>query len=91
MTDQIFSNALYFPAIQRLNGGVASGFQHVEINNDDNKRILQLKGTARNVEACEKEFNWASLTSDDCYIIEIGPTIYAWKGSKANPFEVSQE
>ena len=59
------------------------------INGDDNKRMLRVKGKGQFLTAKEVEFSWSSLTCDDCYIIEIGPNVYQFKGANANPFEVS--
>lgn len=69
-------------------GGIESGFVHIEKPNlDDNQRILRLKGRANNIRSKEVKFEWASLTNDDVYIIEIGENLYRWKGQKANMFE----
>jgi len=77
----------YFKKVEYKHGGVASGFTHVEINEDDNKRLLRVKGRGRNVVAKEVDFTWDSFTCDDVYIIELGADIYRWKGAGANMFE----
>lgn len=80
----------YFEAtggIKYKSGGVASGAHHVVSNADDNVRILRLKGIRNKIKAKEVKFEWASVTNDDVYVIEIGSDIYRWKGSKANIFE----
>ena len=51
--------------------------------------MLRVKGKGQFLTAKEVEFSWSSLTCDDCYIIEIGPNVYQFKGTDANPFEVS--
>lgn len=78
----------YFkPAIQYLQGGVASGFNHVEINDfSEIKRLLWVRGRQQ-VRADEVPFEWASLNKSDCFIIDMGNEIYQWNGPNANPFE----
>ena len=77
----------YFRKIEYKKGGVASGFNHCEINEDDNLRLLRIKGKGAKVACKEVEFSYDSFTTDDVYIIEIGSDIYRWKGKKASMFE----
>uniref|UniRef100_UPI00358EC395 gelsolin-like n=1 Tax=Myxine glutinosa TaxID=7769 RepID=UPI00358EC395 len=67
-------------------GGVASGFQHVETNEVDVKRLLHLKGR-RSVRAYEVPLSWSSFNKGDCFIIDLGENIYMWCGSMCNRFE----
>ncbi|XP_067846040.1 scinderin-like [Heptranchias perlo] len=67
-------------------GGVASGFEHVVTNDTNAKRLLHVKGK-RNVRASEVPFTWSSFNNGDCFIIDVGATIYQWNGSKSNVYE----
>lgn len=66
-----FSNGLEYGT-----GGESSAFRHVEINEDNNERLVVIKGRHPVISCHEKPFSWSSLTTDDAYIIEIGPNIY---------------
>jgi len=78
----------YFPTgITYRDGGVDSAFNSITSNMKKRTRILQVKGR-RQVRATEVIFSWASLNKGDCFIIELDNTIYLWKGSESNPFEV---
>lgn len=77
----------YFKKIEYKTGGVASGFTHCEVNEDNNLRLLRVKGKGAKVACKEVEFSYESFTTDDVYIIEIGSDIYRWKGAKASMFE----
>jgi len=82
--------ASYFEAtggIQYKCGGKASGANHVVTNEDDNKRILRVKGVRNKIKSKEVAFSWDSVTSDDVYIFEIGADLYRWRGAEANMFE----
>jgi len=71
-------------------GGVESGFNHVEVNADDSRRILRVKGRGNKVYCKEVPFAWSSLTCDDVYIFEVGSYLWRWKGPKGNMFEWNQ-
>lgn len=68
-------------------GGVASGAKHVITNQDDEVRLLRVKGRGRKITSSQVAFNWSSIFNDDVYIFEIGSDIYRWRGSGANMFE----
>ncbi|CAB1453805.1 unnamed protein product [Pleuronectes platessa] len=65
-------------------GGIASGFQHV--TEEIVKRLLQVKGR-RMIRANEVDMSWDSFNKGDCFIIDLGETIYHWAGSDCNRFE----
>lgn len=52
-------------------GGVASGFQHVVINDMNVKRLLHIKGRWA-IRATEVEMSWSSFNKGDCFIIDLG-------------------
>ena len=57
----------YFDKIEYLQGGLSSGFKHVVINEDNNKRLLRVKGIGPKVRATEVDFSWDSFSTDDVY------------------------
>ncbi|CAL1584145.1 unnamed protein product [Knipowitschia caucasica] len=67
-------------------GGVASGFHHVVTNELTASRLLHIKGR-RVVRATQVPLGWSSFNSGDCFILDLGHTIYQWCGSKCNKFE----
>jgi len=71
--------------IKLLDGGVESGFKHVEAEKY-NPRLLHLKGKKK-VRVTEVEKSHASLNSGDVFILDAGLNIYQWNGSKAGPME----
>lgn len=73
--------------IRYKDGGIDGGFTEVTQNRRSIERLLHVKGRRR-VRCFEVKFTWDSMNSGDCFIIEVDNTIYRWKGSKANPFEV---
>ncbi|NP_001038583.1 scinderin [Danio rerio] len=72
--------------IKYKSGGVASGFQHVITNDLTARRLFHIKGR-RTVRATEVPLSWASFNNGDCFIVDLGPVIYQWCGSKCNKFE----
>ncbi|XP_028255029.1 scinderin isoform X2 [Parambassis ranga] len=67
-------------------GGVASGFNHVVTNDLSAQRLLHIKGR-RVVRATEVPLSWSSFNSGDCFVIDLGGTIFQWCGSMCNKFE----
>ncbi|KAM4616917.1 gelsolin-like isoform 1-T8 [Polymixia lowei] len=77
----------YFKAgLKYMKGGVASGFRHVETNEVDVQRLLQIKGR-RVVRATEVPMSWESFNQGDCFILDLGQEIIQWCGSHSNRFE----
>ncbi|CAB1345124.1 unnamed protein product, partial [Coregonus sp. 'balchen'] len=46
----------------------------------------KIKGK-RNIRAKEVELSWQSFNKGDCFILDLGETIFSWIGSQANMFE----
>uniref|UniRef100_A0AAQ5ZIL6 Gelsolin-like domain-containing protein n=1 Tax=Amphiprion ocellaris TaxID=80972 RepID=A0AAQ5ZIL6_AMPOC len=72
--------------IKYKKGGVSSGFKHVVTNDASCKRLLHVKGR-RTVRATEVELRWSSFNRGDCFIIDLGKSIYSWSGSEGNRYE----
>ncbi|KAE8293809.1 Adseverin Gelsolin-like protein Scinderin [Larimichthys crocea] len=78
--------SLFKSGVNYKPGGVASGFKHVVTNDVSTQRLLHVKGR-RQVRANEVDLSWSSFNNEDCFIIDLGKTIYHWSGSKSNPYE----
>uniref|UniRef100_A0A3P8WN16 Scinderin like b n=1 Tax=Cynoglossus semilaevis TaxID=244447 RepID=A0A3P8WN16_CYNSE len=77
----------YFKSgIKYQRGGVASGFQHVVINDMNVKRLLHIKGRWA-IRATEVEMSWSSFNKGDCFIIDLGKDVYQWCGSECSRYE----
>ncbi|XP_075989763.1 gelsolin-like isoform X2 [Anticarsia gemmatalis] len=77
----------YFqPAIRYLDGGHASGFNHVTINEGADKRLFQIKGK-RNVRVRQVDASADSLNKGDCFILDINHEIYLYVGDNAKSVE----
>jgi len=75
----------YFPSgILIKEGGVASGFAHVETNNySEIRRLLHVKGK-KNVIAREVPLSWNSFNNGDVFIIDLGDGIIQWNAPQSN-------
>ncbi|KAM3867580.1 gelsolin-like [Diretmus argenteus] len=77
----------YFkPGLKYMTGGVASGFRHVETNEVEVQRLLQVRGR-RVVRATEVPLSWESFNKGDTFILDLGEEIVQWCGSHSNHFE----
>ncbi|XP_067915960.1 macrophage-capping protein-like [Heterodontus francisci] len=77
----------YFPnGIKYQEGGVETGFQKVPKGPVTIRRLYQVKGK-KNVRAKQVELSWASFNTGDCFILDLGQTIYQWCGTQSNWFE----
>ncbi|XP_036376713.1 advillin [Megalops cyprinoides] len=64
-------------------GGVASGFQHVETNVYNIRRLLHIKGS-KHVKATEVEVSWNSFNTGDIFLLDLGKVIVQWNGPQSN-------
>jgi len=71
--------------IKLLDGGIESGFRHVEPEKY-RPRLLHIKGKKR-VRVTEVEFSYKSLNSGDVFVLDAGLNLYQFNGAKAGPGE----
>jgi gelsolin len=71
--------------IRILEGGVASGFNHVKPT-EYKPRLLHLKGR-KNVRVIEKPLHCSSMNEGDVFVLDAGLTLYQWNGKKASQGE----
>ncbi|KAH8292417.1 hypothetical protein KR054_009491, partial [Drosophila jambulina] len=67
-------------------GGVGTGFKHVEINAQGQKRLFQVKGK-RNVRVRQVNLSVSSMNKGDCFILDAGNDIYVYVGAQAKRVE----
>jgi gelsolin len=75
----------YFKKIEFLNGGVDTGFKHVEEKKHQN-RLFHLKGK-KNVVVREVEFSIKSLNCGDVFVLDAGHDIYQMNGKECGAME----
>lgn len=76
----------YFKAgLFYLEGGVESGFRHVEPEVYE-PRLLHVKGK-RYPRVFTVPVSGASLNEGDCFVLDLGLQLYCWFGAEANMFE----
>ncbi|KAI0503340.1 putative actin-binding protein Fragmin [Xylaria bambusicola] len=83
-----------FPRIRMLSGGIASGFTHVEIEEELKETQMLLRvfkhpsaKRADSVMVYEVEPIWESLDEDDVFILERHDKIWVWQGKNCSPME----
>uniref|UniRef100_UPI00358FAFE8 villin-1-like isoform X1 n=2 Tax=Myxine glutinosa TaxID=7769 RepID=UPI00358FAFE8 len=67
-------------------GGLESGFNHVETNNYNVRRLLHVKGK-KNITAMEVEISWDSINKGDVFLLDLGKVIIQWNGPLSNRME----
>lgn len=72
--------------VRYLEGGVDSGFKHVETNAARPKRLFQVKG-AKNIRLRQVELAVSAMNKGDCFILDADRDIYVYVGPKANRIE----
>jgi len=75
----------YFKGLRILEGGVETGFHHVDAKNY-RTRLLHIKGK-KHVRVFEVDLSVKSLNSGDVFILDAGVDIIQWNGSKAGILE----
>lgn len=70
--------------VRYLEGGVVSGFRHVE--DKVVRRLLQVKGR-HNVRVFQVPMNANSMNKGDCFILDCGSDIYVWVGQQSRHME----
>eukprot|EP00511_Aplanochytrium_stocchinoi_P002166 CAMPEP_0204830210 /NCGR_PEP_ID=MMETSP1346-20131115/8399_1 /ASSEMBLY_ACC=CAM_ASM_000771 /TAXON_ID=215587 /ORGANISM="Aplanochytrium stocchinoi, Strain GSBS06" /LENGTH=380 /DNA_ID=CAMNT_0051960363 /DNA_START=101 /DNA_END=1244 /DNA_ORIENTATION=- len=77
-----------FPNIRYLEGGIESGFRHVNINDSGEKNtiLLHVKGNKRII-LKEVKCRRDRLNSGDVFILDTGLNIFQWNGKESNANE----
>ncbi|KPJ12596.1 Gelsolin [Papilio machaon] len=75
--------SLFRPAIRYIEGGAASGFNHVVTNPGAEKRLFHIKGK-KNIRVRQVDPLIASMNKGDCFVLDINNDIYVYVGDSAN-------
>lgn len=75
-----------FGEIHYMEGGVDSGFNHVE-EGAFVPRLEQVRKTAHTIKCTAVPCNVASLHHGDCFVLDAGKVVYSWHGDNSSPFE----
>lgn len=79
----------YFPAgIRLLQGGVASGFNHV--SKVFNPRLFAVKGKRRPVVRQCSKISWSEMNSGDVFLLQLKEAVFVWEGKTSNKMEKLQ-
>lgn len=82
---QLFLN--YFKhGVRYVPGGIASGFNQVEVNAAGEKRLFQVKGK-KNIRVQQVNLSISSMNRGDCFILDAGNDIYVYIGKKSKRVE----
>lgn len=76
----------YKNGIRYLPGGVASGFNQVEVNAAGEKRLFHVKGK-KNIRVRQVNLSVSSMNKGDCFILDMGRDIYVYVGATAKRLE----
>jgi hypothetical protein len=72
-----------------LEGGVDTGFNHVEPS-IRTPHLYQVKGTKKNVVLKQVKTRRDALNEGDSFILDVEEAVYVWNGKEANQNEVQQ-
>jgi len=75
-----------FDSIKYLQGGIESGFNHVEDEVFD-PTLYHIKGNKQVMLLRQVKMRRDNLNSGDVFVLDLGQTIYQWNGREANPSE----
>lgn len=76
-----------FPHIQYLEGGVDSGFHHVEKGAYKPKLLQVRKTIVGGMKVQEVTLERDSMNQGDCFLLDIGSVVYIWQGDESSAFE----
>mmetsp|Transcript_11232 Transcript_11232/g.15432 ORF Transcript_11232/g.15432 Transcript_11232/m.15432 type:complete len:372 (-) Transcript_11232:337-1452(-) len=76
-----------FKQIEYWDGGIESGFNHVEDVAAYPARLFRVRKVKYTVKVAEMPCTRDSLNNGDCFILDLGATVYPWFGEEASAFE----
>lgn len=91
----VFDNDSFFQLFQSyfdynlkyLEGGIASGFTHVEAK-EDKPNLYKIKGSEKGLSMSQMPMAKSSLNGGDSFILFVNAkTVWVWHGAEANPDE----
>uniref|UniRef100_A0A8C5U7B0 Capping actin protein, gelsolin like n=1 Tax=Malurus cyaneus samueli TaxID=2593467 RepID=A0A8C5U7B0_9PASS len=84
----------YFPhGLTYQEGGVASAFKHTRPSPGSGPgaapKLYQVKGKKK-IRASQRDPTWASFNTGDCFLLDLGQTLFIWCGARSNVLERSR-
>ncbi|NWX07051.1 CAPG protein, partial [Caloenas nicobarica] len=80
----------HFPrGVTYQEGGVASAFRAPRPGAGPVRKLYQVKGK-KNIRASERDVGWGSFNTGDCFILDLGQTLFVWCGARSNVLERSR-
>ncbi|XP_039420142.1 macrophage-capping protein [Corvus cornix cornix] len=84
----------YFPrGLTYQEGGVASAFNRAcpgpGPGPEPEPKLYQVKGK-RKIRASQRDPSWASFNTGDCFLLDLGQTLFIWHGARSNVLERSR-
>lgn len=80
----------YFGAVEYLDGGIESGFNHVEPD-PEHPVLFQVKGTKKNMTLTQVPLSKDAMNEGDSFILFGGKAkVWCWHGKSARPMEKAQ-
>lgn len=82
----------YFPrGLTYQEGGVASAFKRTQPGPGPGPapKLYQVKGK-RKIRASQRDLSWASFNTGDCFLLDLGQTLFIWCGAQSNVLERSR-
>ncbi|KAM4756382.1 macrophage-capping protein isoform 1-T3 [Cyanocitta cristata] len=82
----------YFPrGLTYQEGGVASAFNRAcpSPGPSPEPKLYQVKGK-RKIRASQRDPSWASFNTGDCFLLDLGQTLFIWYGARSNVLERSR-
>lgn len=79
-----------FTEIRYLDGGIDSGFRHVEADDESlhvPKRLFQIHRSHRVTRSSQVPPSCSSLNDGDAFLLDAGNSVYTWFGTSCTPFE----
>ncbi|XP_075300807.1 macrophage-capping protein [Opisthocomus hoazin] len=82
----------YFPrGVTYQDGGVDSAFKPTRPGAGAGpvRKLYQVKGK-KNIRASGRDLSWASFNTGDCFLLDLGETLFVWCGARSNVLERSR-
>eukprot|EP00522_Entomoneis_paludosa_P008919 CAMPEP_0172452728 /NCGR_PEP_ID=MMETSP1065-20121228/10302_1 /TAXON_ID=265537 /ORGANISM="Amphiprora paludosa, Strain CCMP125" /LENGTH=377 /DNA_ID=CAMNT_0013204833 /DNA_START=717 /DNA_END=1850 /DNA_ORIENTATION=+ len=80
-----------YHGVRYLDGGIDSGFRHVEVDEGNlpklPTRLYHVRRTKKVTRCKQEPVKCSSLTQADAYLLDTGSQIFTWYGTNASPFE----
>uniref|UniRef100_A0A8C3XBL2 Capping actin protein, gelsolin like n=1 Tax=Cyanoderma ruficeps TaxID=181631 RepID=A0A8C3XBL2_9PASS len=73
----------YFPCGLTCQGSMASAFKHTHPGPNPAPKLYRVKGK-RKIRVSQRGSSWASFNPGDCFLLDLGQTLFVWCGAWSN-------